>query len=166
VSPNEIHNPRPCANEAFSTSNLPVPLYSLHGGGPNLAAFCSGTNAQVYCMLTRALQTTLTGVDTQSWLSKPEAVEMTKRLMLEVISVGQRCGVPLEEELVSVLLERINSIPGIYSSMYVDAKEGRRLEVDVILGYPVKRAKDFGMDVPTLATLYALLKAVDGRLGK
>ncbi|GAB7335500.1 hypothetical protein MBLNU13_g07852t1 [Cladosporium sp. NU13] len=110
--------------------------------------------------------TTLTGVDTQSWLSQPEAVEMTKRLMLEVISVGQRCGVPLEKELVSVLLERIMSLPGIYSSMYVDAKEGRRLEIDVILGYPMKRAKDFGMDVPTLAALYALLKAIDGRLGK
>ena len=116
--------------------------------------------------LTRISQTTLTGVDTQAWLSQPEAVEMTKRLMLEVISVGQRCGVPLEEELVSVLLERIMSLPGIYSSMYVDAKEGRRLEIDVILGYPMKRAKDFGMDVPTLAALYALLKAIDGRLGK
>jgi ketopantoate reductase len=91
---------------------------------------------------------------------------MTKRLMLEVISVGQRCGVPLEEKLVAVLLARIQGLPGIYSSMYVDAKEGRHLEIDVILGYPMKRAKEFGMDVPTLATLYTLLKAVDGRLGK
>ena len=121
---------------------------------------------QSWDVLTRALQTTLTGVDTQSWLSQPEAVEMTKRLMLEVISVGQRCGVPLEEELVSVLLGRIMSLPGIYSSMYFDAKEGRRLEIDVILGHPMKRAKDFGLDVPTLAALYALLKAIDGRLGK
>jgi ketopantoate reductase len=106
-------------------------------------------------MLTLFLQTTLTGVDTQSWLSSPE-----------VIRVGQRCGVPLKDELISVLMDRINSILGIYSSMYVDAQEGRRLEVDVILGYPVKRAKELGMDVPTLAALYALLKAVDGRLGK
>lgn len=117
-------------------------------------------------ILTKVSQTTLTGVDTQSWLSSPEAVEMTKRLMLEVISVGQRCGVPLKDELVSVLLERIMVLPGIYSSMYVDAKEGRHIEIDVILGYPMRRAKEFGMDVPTLATLYALLKAVDGRLGK
>lgn len=117
-------------------------------------------------ILTKDSQTTLTGVDTQSWLSSPEAVEMTKRLMLEVIRVGQRCGVPLKDELVSVLLERIMGLPGIYSSMYVDAKEGRHIEIDVILGYPMRRAKEFGMDVPTLATLYALLKAVDGRLGK
>lgn len=93
-------------------------------------------------------------------------MEMTKRLMSEVISVGQRCGVALKDDLVSVLLERILSLPGIYSSMYVDAKEGRHLELDVILGYPMKKAKEFGMDVPTLSTLYALLKAIDGRLGQ
>jgi hypothetical protein len=29
---------------------------------------------------------------------------MTKRLMLEVIGVGQKCGVPLENELVDVLM--------------------------------------------------------------
>lgn len=90
---------------------------------------------------------------------------MTKRLMLEVISVGQACGVPLKEELVDVLLGRILSLPGIFSSMYVDAKEGRHLEIDVILGFPMRRAKDFGLDVPVLATLYTLLRAVDSRLG-
>ena len=122
--------------------------------------------SSVYNKLTNVQQTTLTFVDTQTWLASPEATEMTKRLMLEVISVGQRCGVPLKNELVDVLIARILSLPGIFSSMYVDAKEGRKLEIDVILGFSMKKAKEFGMDVPTLATLYALLKAVDGRLGK
>jgi ketopantoate reductase len=122
--------------------------------------------SSVYNKLTNVQQTTLTFVDTQTWLASPEAMEMTKRLMLEVISVGQRCGVPLKNELVDVLIARILSLPGIFSSMYVDAKENRNLEIDVILGFPMKKAKEFGMDVPTLATLYALLKAVDGRLGK
>lgn len=122
--------------------------------------------SSVYNKLTNVQQTTLTFVDTQTWLASPEAMEMTKRLMLEVISVGQRCGVPLRNELVDVLIARILSLPGIFSSMYVDAKENRNLEIDVILGFPMKKAKEFGMDAPTLATLYALLKAVDGRLGK
>ena len=122
--------------------------------------------SSVYNKLTNVQQTTLTFVDTQTWLASPEAMEMTKRLMLEVISVGQRCGVPLKNELVDVLIARILSLPGIFSSMYVDAKENRNLEIDVILGFPMKKAKEFGMDAPTLATLYALLKAVDGRLGK
>ena len=50
-------------------------------------------------------------------------------------------------------------MPGIESSMQVDAREGRRLEVDVILGTPMRMAREFGMDVPTLATVYALTVA-------
>lgn len=109
--------------------------------------------------------TTLTGVDTQAWLATPEAMEMTKRLMLEVTQVGQRCGVPLNDDLADVLIARILALPGIFSSMYVDAKEGRKLEIDVILGTPLRKAKEFGMDVPTLAALYALLQAMNARLG-
>lgn len=67
----------------------------------------------------------------------------------------------MEYGLVDVLMERIQSMPGIESSMQVDAREGRRLEVDVILGTPMRMAREFGMDVPTLATVYALTVAVD-----
>lgn len=109
--------------------------------------------------------TTLTGVNTQAWLASPGAMDMTKRLMLEVIQVGQRCGVPLEEDLVNVLIGRILALPGIFSSMYVDAKEGRKLEIDVILGTPVRKARELGIDTPTLFALHALLQAVDSRLG-
>ncbi|KAG9525478.1 OPT superfamily oligopeptide transporter, partial [Aureobasidium melanogenum] len=106
--------------------------------------------------------TTLTRQNTQEWLSSSkESVSVTKRLMREVIGVARRAGVTLEYGLVDVLMERIQSMPGIESSMQVDAREGRRLEVDVILGTPMRMAREFGMDVPTLATVYALTVAVD-----
>ncbi|KAH0336714.1 OPT superfamily oligopeptide transporter, partial [Aureobasidium melanogenum] len=106
--------------------------------------------------------TTLTQQNTQEWLSSSkESVSVTKRLMREVIGVARRAGVTLEYGLVDVLMERIQSMPGIESSMQVDAREGRRLEVDVILGTPMRMAREFGMDVPTLATVYALTVAVD-----
>ncbi|KAH0272099.1 2-dehydropantoate 2-reductase, partial [Aureobasidium melanogenum] len=106
--------------------------------------------------------TTLTQQDTQEWLSSSkESVSVTKRLMREVIGVARRAGITLEYGLVDVLMERIQSMPGIESSMQVDAREGRRLEVDVILGTPMRMAREFGMDVPTLATVYALTVAVD-----
>lgn len=89
---------------------------------------------------------------------------MTKRLMREVISVARKSGVALNYGLVDVLMERIQSMPGITSSMQADAREGRRLEVDVILGEPMRRAREFGMDVPTLAAVYALTVAVDMRI--
>jgi ketopantoate reductase len=109
--------------------------------------------------------TTLTQQNTQEWLSSSkESVSITKRLMREVISVARRAGVTLEYGLVDILMEKIQGMPGIESSMQVDAREGRRLEVDVILGTPMRMAREFGMDVPTLATVYALTVAVDLRI--
>lgn len=89
---------------------------------------------------------------------------MTERLMREVIDVARRCEVPLGYELVDQLMGKINALPGIYSSMHTDAKEGRPLEVEVILGYPMRKAREFGMEVPTLRAIYAMTMAVDGRL--
>ena len=109
--------------------------------------------------------TTLAMVDTQTWLQRSEAMTMTKKLMHEVIEVAQKCGVPLEHNLVDEQIERILAMPGIGSSMQTDAKAGRKLELEVILGVPLKRARERGMDVPTLAAVYALTEAVDGRLG-
>lgn len=109
--------------------------------------------------------TTLTMIDTQTWLkSSPEAMPMTRQLMQEVIDVAKRCDVPLSYDLIDTLIDKILAMPGIGSSMQTDAKEGRPLEVDVILGTPMKKAKEFGMNVPTLTAVYALTTAVNLRL--
>ncbi|THV99406.1 2-dehydropantoate 2-reductase [Aureobasidium pullulans] len=61
--------------------------------------------------------------DTQQWLSSSkESVSVTKRLMREVIGVARRSGVALEYGLVDILMERIQGMPGIESSMQVDAE--------------------------------------------
>lgn len=109
--------------------------------------------------------TTLTMLDTQSWLrSSADARPLTRKLMREVIDVGRLCGVPLEYDLIDQLMAKINTIPGIGSSMQTDCRNGRPMEIDVILGFPLKKAKEFGVGVPVLETIHALLKAVDLRL--
>ena len=111
--------------------------------------------------------TTLTNVTTQQWLnSSDEATPVTKRLMREVIDVAKRCDVPLGYDLIDTLFDKILALPGIYSSMHTDAQEGRPLEVDVILGYPMKKAREFEMDVPMLSIVYAMTMAVNGRLSR
>ncbi|KAG2417582.1 hypothetical protein HFD88_008801 [Aspergillus terreus] len=109
--------------------------------------------------------TTLTMLDTQSWLhSSADATPLTLRLMREVIDVGRRCGVALEYTLIDELMRKINAMPGIGSSMQTDCKNGRPMEVDVILGFPARKAKEFGMETPVLDTIHALVRAVDVRL--
>ncbi|KAL1976264.1 hypothetical protein VTN31DRAFT_2546 [Thermomyces dupontii] len=110
--------------------------------------------------------TTLTLSDTHTWLdSSPEAMALTRRLMREVIDVGRACGVTaLQYELIDQLIEKILKMPPIGSSMLTDCKEGRPLEVDVILGHPYRKSKELGLNTPTLDTIYGVVMGVDRRL--
>ena len=86
--------------------------------------------------------------------------------MQEVIMVAQQSGVPLGDDLVDRLFHKILNMDGVYSSMYVDSKEGRAMEVEVILGTPLKKARELGVDVPTLSVMYSTIYAIDARLSR
>lgn len=56
---------------------------------------------------------------------------------------------------------------GSKPSMWVDWEAGRRVEVEAILGEPVRRARAVGVEVPRTESLYALLRMAQGlRLGE
>ena len=109
--------------------------------------------------------TTLTMVDTQTWLHSSEDAEpFTRKLMREAIDIGRACGVPLEYSLIDQLMDKVNSIPGIGSSMQTDCKMGQPMEIDVILGFPVRKSRQLEVPAPLLETLYVILRAIDGRI--
>lgn len=111
--------------------------------------------------------TALTMLDTHSWLaSSPGATPLTRRLMREVIAVGRACGVPLEDTLVDRLMYKILALPPIGSSMQNDARNEKPMEVEVILGYPVKKGRELGVDVPTIETIYLILTGMNQRFLK
>jgi 2-dehydropantoate 2-reductase len=49
------------------------------------------------------------------------------------------------------------------TSMVLDYVNGRPLEVEAILGAPVRRAAELGVDAPSMSTLYSLVHAADLR---
>ena len=50
------------------------------------------------------------------------------------------------------------SDPGSRPSMWQDWDEGRPMETEVILGNPLRIAKEYGIDMPRVQSLYALVK--------
>ncbi|KPM39760.1 hypothetical protein AK830_g6815 [Neonectria ditissima] len=109
--------------------------------------------------------TTLTLMDTHSWLSSSEdATPMTRRVMKEVIDVARALDVPVEYQLIDRLLDKIAKMPPIGSSMRTDYENGKPMEVDIILGYPVRKGRELGVNVPTIETLYIILTAINERL--
>ena len=109
--------------------------------------------------------TTLTLLDTHTWLnSSPDAMPMTRRLMHEVIDVARAYDVPIEYSLIDQLIDKILAMPPIGSSMRTDCENGKPMEVDIIMGTPVRKAKELGKSVPTLDTIYIILTGVNERL--
>jgi len=96
--------------------------------------------------------------------SSKEAERFSKALMLDVIAVGRRAGVPLDDSLAEKYIEFTRSMGSVEPSMLYDLKAGLPLEIDVIVGTPMRKAREFGMEVPTLSAVYALVMAVNGAL--
>lgn len=81
--------------------------------------------------------------------------------MEEVIAVARKSGVPMRDGLVDELFTKILALPGVYTSMQKDAVARNPLEIDVILGVPVRKARELGVPIPTLEVIYTLVAAVD-----
>lgn len=107
--------------------------------------------------------TTLTGADVESWLKSSDlSTPITHRLMTEAIEVARALGVPgIEYELADELIARVKPLGAIYSSMYHDSRAARPMELEVIIGTPVRKGREFGIAIPTLETIYTILLAVD-----
>ncbi|VUC25725.1 unnamed protein product [Clonostachys rosea] len=109
--------------------------------------------------------TTLTLMDTHSWLSSSDdSTPLTRTIMTEVINVAKALDVPIGYDLIDKHIGKILSMAPIGSSMRTDYENGKPMEVDIILGYPVRKGRDLGLDVKTIETLFVILTAINKRL--
>jgi 2-dehydropantoate 2-reductase len=97
--------------------------------------------------------------------SSSVAEKLVTNVMDEVVSLAQAQGYSnvtsvMAREQLQRALER-KGTKGIEPSMLVDVVNGRRMEVEAILGNPMRIARDLGVEVPRMETLYALLKGLD-----
>ncbi|KAK7222677.1 hypothetical protein V2G26_010680 [Clonostachys chloroleuca] len=109
--------------------------------------------------------TTFTLMDTHSWLSSSEdSTPLTRTIMTEVINVAKALDVPIGYDLTDKHIDKILSMAPIGSSMRTDFENGKPMEVDIILGYPVRKGRELGLDVKTIETLFVILTAINKRL--
>lgn len=110
------------------------------------------------------------GVGTQAILRDPVLRSTAERAMREVIAIGnadlERAGSAArldKEEQVRAMFHQTEVIGDYNTSMAIDYVLGRPLEVEAIHGEVVRRAESLGVPAPTVATLYALVRAADLR---
>jgi len=100
------------------------------------------------------------------------AVDVVWEVMLEVVATAQAYGyTAVDEEKARWQIARAKGrlergFVGKEPSMLVDVWEGRRMEVEAIVGNTVRLAKGKGVKVPRLETVYVCVKALDESIAK
>jgi 2-dehydropantoate 2-reductase len=90
---------------------------------------------------------------------QPHAREMFYAASREIASIAKAEGVTISADRFATLEEYMSKLPAsTRSSLLIDLQQGKRIEVEALQGAAVRRAKQHGLDVPIMSTLYALLK--------
>lgn len=103
----------------------------------------------------------------------PNTIPILRAILQEMVNLGRALGYPDNEDgLPSSLIDNtisrtveIHRDPALTSlpSMLLDVQNGLPIEVEVILGEVVRIAKELGVDVPRIETLYALLAIIQNQ---
>lgn len=108
------------------------------------------------------------GIGTQTILADPELHVTAETAMREVISAGNAdlaaagSTARLDPgEIVPRMFALTETMGDYRTSMVIDYVLGRELESEAILGNPVRRARELGVETPTMAALYALVRHAD-----
>ena len=77
----------------------------------------------------------------------------------EVEQVARAHDIPVSDIIRQKIVDYMDSIPGATrSSLLIDLSQGKRLEVDALLGSVMRRGRKVGVATPITSALYAVLK--------
>jgi len=81
------------------------------------------------------------------------------RLVAEVCAVAEADGSPVPQTAQERALALAQAVePGSFSSLHDDLVAGRRMELEALHGFVVRRAAEHGLAVPTSEAIYAILQ--------
>lgn len=105
------------------------------------------------------------GLTNHDMAMDPELYIQLKGVMDEVLATAEKVlGTPLPKEFASseaILKSTRKNTSGSKPSMLLDWEQGKKMELEVILGNPIRIAREKGLEMPRLQTVYALLRSAE-----
>jgi 2-dehydropantoate 2-reductase len=98
---------------------------------------------------------------TDRLIGSEAGMELVTRIMREVVAIAAAEGSVLPPDVVERQIANTGTMGAYQSSMQVDRQQGRALEVEAILGEPLRRAERLGVSTPALSMLYQMTRLVD-----
>jgi len=102
---------------------------------------------------------------TDKLLVDPRWASVVRELMLEVIAAANALGLAVSESLAEQQISRTRTMGPYKASTLLDFECGRPLELESLFLEPLRQAQGVGVATPRLASLCAVLAALDKRRG-
>ena len=87
--------------------------------------------------------------------------ERAWRLMKEVQDAARAHQLAIEAAFLQRMMDYSDKMKPYYTSMHVDIRAGRPLELEAIIGEPLRRGRDKGVAMPEMSHLYQQLQAIN-----
>ncbi len=98
----------------------------------------------------------------QALLASEEGHELIRRVMKMVVRMAHGCGAKLDESCVEMQIKRTYEMGAYYSSMQIDRREKRPMEINAIISEPLRRARKAGVaQIDDLIRIEEGLKIID-----
>jgi 2-dehydropantoate 2-reductase len=98
---------------------------------------------------------------TDRLISDPNSRQAVNSLMAEVLAGAKACGREIPEAFVEEMLNTTEKMPPYLTSMKLDFEGKRPLEIEAIVGTPLRRGTAAGASLPQMALLYHQLTVLD-----
>jgi len=100
---------------------------------------------------------------TDEIMANAETRVLAEQLMREVAAGAQSCGRIIDDRFIQKMLDHTDKMNPYLTSMKLDYDGKRPLEVEAILGNPLRMAREAGVDLPMISLLYRQLRFLDVR---
>lgn len=81
-------------------------------------------------------------------------------IMAEIRAVAQASGVTLQEDLIESVMHQDPNDSAFKPSMCQDYKKGNLMEIENIVGEPLREGEKLGISMPTLKIVYGIMKGL------
>lgn len=98
--------------------------------------------------------------DSAEMLATENTEDLIRRIMLELCTIAESEGIHLPGQAVTDMIEYTRAFTAYKPSMLQDFNAGRALEVESIVGAPLRIARKNNIPAPMLETVYALMKLI------
>jgi 2-dehydropantoate 2-reductase len=81
-------------------------------------------------------------------------------LMVDIYKIARKDNIPLNKKIIPEMIERTIKMKPYKTSMLLDYQAKRKLEIETILGEPLRIAMKYKLKVPYLENIYYILKHI------